>query len=337
MNDSLIDLLRREAARRTAVAPPAPTPERILHAVRRRRRVTVAGAAAVVLLVGAGTTVALQQTTGGRTLPAEQISPTPSLGPEQVSPTPGPDPEQAAQVHAREVVAAVVVPPGAQEVQTAPTKGLDNPSTTSSTPYQVLTTRFWTLAGTLASTQAFFHDQPENGQAVSGEGSGTGPKPTDEIVFFDYAELQVSITQVDADTIGIRADARVLWTPEKPASERVPDGVQSVEVLAYKEGAPDQVLARRTISGAVAQRLADLTNALVRDNRGGHGCNADFGYRKRLTFTTDSAQVVVDGFFCGGVLMTVDGVRQPALLSSLDLTNAIDAVLGPLPSTPPSG
>lgn len=336
MNDSLIDLLRSEAARRTAVAPPAPTPERILHAVRRRRRVTVAGAAAVVLLVGAGTTVALQQTTGGRTLPAEQVSPTPSLGPEQVSPTPGPDPEQAAQVHARDVMAAVVVPPGAQEVQTAPTKRLDNPSTTINSPYQVSATRFWTLAGTLASTKAFFHDQPENGQAVSGEGSGTGPKPTDEIVFFNYGELQVSITQVDADTVGVRADAQVLWIPDKPASERVPDGVRSVEVLAYK-GSPDQVLARRTVSGAVAQHLADLTNALVRDNSGVHGCVMDVGYRKRLTFTTDSAQVVVDGFFCGGALMTVDGVRQPALFDSLDLRNAIDAVLGPLPSTPPSG
>ena len=63
----------------------------------------------------------------------------------------------------------------------------------------------------------------------------------------------------------------------------------------------------------------------------------DSGYRKRLTFTTDSAQVVVEGFFCGGVLMTVDGVPQPALFDSPDLRNAIDAVLGPLPSTPPSG
>lgn len=197
----------------------------------------------------------------------------------------------------------------------------------SRSPYLVSRTRFWTTPGTLSGVGTYFRQHPENGLMAQGEGS-TRDRTGVVSVSFLYGELQIAIAPVDDRTVGIRADAVVLWYPAKPTKEHVPAGVRSAEVLVYSHR-PDRALARRTITGAKAQQLAALANALRRDIRGKHGCPDDFGRRIRITFTTDNGPAVLDGFFCDSIDPTVNGEPQPPLMLSKELSQAIDATLGP--------
>lgn len=310
MNEDLIERLRSEADRRAMHPPLPPSPGRVRIAARRQRRGrTVAAVTAVVLICG---TAALM------------LRPSPQS--HQVPGNPGP--ERVAQAHARAIADAVVLPPGARPATTAPTAALDRPSIVPSLVHLATRTRFWTAPGTLTTVGQFFRQTQENGQSFGGSFSGSTKGQIDSIGF-TYGELQITVAPIHADTVGIRIDAQVPWTPDKPASERVPGGVRSVEVFDY-QGAPGHV--RRVLTGAQAQHLADLVNALVRDNRGTHGCPAGTGQRTTLTFTTVHGTAVVDGFFCGSVVLTVGGRRQPALRLSDDLARAVAAALGTAPS-----
>jgi len=234
-------------------------------------------------------------------------------------------PKAVALAHARSVVDATVPPPGSRPVGSAPTPQLSKPASMLVSPHVVSRTRFWTVRGTLASVGAYFRRHHENGRAAEGQGS-LSDRSGLVSSFLTYGELQIEIAPIGTRTVGIRADAIVLWEPDKPAAERIPGGVRSVDLLAYQE-TPDNVVARRTVTGAAARHLADLANALARDNRGVHGCGGDRGRRTRITFSTSQGPAVLDGFFCGSVELTVRGQVQPPLLLSKGLDAAVTADL----------
>lgn len=235
--------------------------------------------------------------------------------------------ERAARARADELVADLRLPRGARAVRGAPTGLLAFPGGNPFTPYDASRTRFWTAPGTRDGVVAFY--TREYGQPVSGTFSNQRQESLQIQVGHD---LRVDVAAVGAGTVGVRVDADVYWTPAKPAPERVPSDVRSVELAAYQVVPPDRVLARRTLTGSDATHLAALVNRLERDNRGMHGCTADSGQRERLTFTAlGGGAVVVDGFFCGTVFMTVAGTLQPPLSLTGELQQAVDAALGPLP------
>jgi hypothetical protein len=127
---------------------------------------------------------------------------------------------------------------------------------------------------------------------------------------------------------GIRADAQVLWVPPRTAAEDVSPGVRHVTLLEYRRDS-SHVLARVTLSGARARRLARLVNDLPVDNRGPHGCTLDTGLRIRMTFPTDGGGLVFTVWpACGSVLVSAGGSSQPALLMRTALSDALARDLG---------
>lgn len=310
MSDPVVDLLRDEVERRTALAPPAPTPERVRAAARRRGRVAMTATAVAVLVIAGGTAIVVR----------DVVDQPPPLGVARLSP------EHAAELKARAIVNAVVVPPGSQEVAAPPTPILTNIGSRFGTSHVKMRTRFWTAPGTPVAIRNFFRDRTENGQTFD-EWAGAVP------LFVFFGELQIAVAKVDAHTVGIRADAQVVWHPDRPSTNRVPGGVRSVEVLAYQVS-PDNVLARRTLTGPPAQHLADLVNSLKLDISEFHRCLLGTGRSHRLTFTTGHGRVVADLRYCAGLVLTIGGKAQPALQPTQELTRAVDAALGPAASPP---
>ncbi len=303
------------AALRLAVGDPPPAPDPLAglrHAARRRarRRAVLAPAGVVVLVLALVAGAAVLRPSPARAPVAE----------------PGPSSEQAAQARADALVGEVVLPDGARETDGPGSPRLSEPGTTVGTDYQVRATRFWTLPMPFAALLDDLKARQQGGRSVSSTGTATDRSgPTS--AFVEYGELQISLAPLDDATTAVRADAQVLWTPERSASERVPGRVRTAEVTAGS-GLPAQTTRSVVVRGAQAQHLADLVDGLVRDTRGVHGCPMDSGRRRRIEFTTTRGTAVAEGFSCGSVTLTLDGVPQPPLLDAPDLDAAVEAALG---------
>ncbi|MDX6273188.1 MAG: hypothetical protein QOJ92_398 [Frankiales bacterium] len=326
MRDALIELLREEAERRSAETFSAPSPTDVRRAAGRRRRATVAAGASMVVLIGAGVAVANQAVRDGRTT-------------SEPTPTRTPGPQTVAQQRSADILDGVVLPEGAQSVDGPPTTKLQQPELTfrAGSEYVVRDSRFWTVAGTLASVSQFFLTHDENGMRYNGY-SGS-PNRGQPIVAVYFGDLLFSLDPVDASTVGIRADTSVAWTPDRAASERIPDSVDSVEIRYYL-GSAENPLGLRSLSGVEAQHLAELVNALpLVSTQGGafHGslpCRGDI-LQTRLTFVTDTVTFIITWpEQCGGSVVTIDGLAQPTLDVSDELRHAVEALL-PRPTQTP--
>ncbi len=119
----------------------------------------------------------------------------------------------------------------------------------------------------------------------------------------------------------------------RTGADRIPADVLSVEVTAVTTSAPERVLARRTVTGPDARQLVDLVNALDRDTRPKHPCpySATIG---RLLVRTGGGTHTVRIASCGRVTLVLTGDVSVELVAGTALTEAVDAVLGPLPTTP---
>jgi len=273
--------------------------------------------------------VALREPLGGRVvrniayLPAKTLNSTePDAGQRQ------PDPQGQAQRRAAALVAQVVVPSGAAEVDRVPS-GLARPALEIGTSHKQDAHRIWTVTASLDDVRSFFASRKEVGSTMTGTGSTGSPRGRQRSYFYRYGDLQVQAVGLANGQVGIRADAVVLWVPTRQAGERVPLGATSVAVLAYRN-TPDHVLARAIVTGAAARHLTELANALPRadDTRVG-GCTADFGIRQRLTFITPTGTAVMTGFFCGSVDFTLGGKNYPPLAPSEPLLTEVKRLLGP--------
>ncbi|MDX6224415.1 MAG: hypothetical protein QOE64_791, partial [Frankiales bacterium] len=302
MSDTLIELLREEAERRSADMFSAPSPADVRRAAGRRRRATVAAGASMVLLIGAGVAVASVSERASR--PAAE--PTPPAAS---------DPEAAAKQKAKSLLDAVTLPSGAAEVPVAPTRRLQHRSMTFGQPWDrvVRAERFWTVPGDIDAITDYFRSSVQHGVASEGGGDVREPGVASSDIFF--GDLLITVARVDGTTVGIRADAQIPWTPVRPPSERVPDGLSSVEIRYYV-GSVEVPLALRSVSGAEAQHLAGLVNALpivVMQGgafRGSLPCIGDI-LQTRLTFVTDTMTFIITWpGQCGGSVVTIDGRPQ---------------------------
>ena len=204
------------------------------------------------------------------------------------------------------------------------------------TPNLLQVTRWWTIPMPMSSTLAWFRTHPPAGLQATGDGYirdgqaqarslSYGERPT---TIYDQPKLLVLIAAAGADTSAIRLDAQTVWVPPRTGAETIPVTVARADLLAYR-GAPTHPLARATLSGKAASRLARLVNDLTPDTGGPRSCAADFGVRVRMTFTAGGDTLVfTESPACSIVGVTANGHAEPALRDSTALANYLRTTLG---------
>lgn len=217
------------------------------------------------------------------------------------------------------------MPPGTESVLSTPA---------SSLPGVVDDHRWWVVPGSRDEVIAYVTAHPPAGSDLLFSGSGTalrfpsrGTQDFSEVGFslppvgrvLGTRELVVSAAGFGGDQTGVRVDAEVQPIFPRPASERIPSGAKrlivSVERFGHRLRRPFSFTGKRTIT-----RTAAILNALPAAQPGAVACPLDTGVTIRLTFesgvgATPLAVAIYDPTGCGGVALTLRGMREPPLAS----------------------
>jgi hypothetical protein len=233
-----------------------------------------------------------------------------------------------AETEARQLLAVLVLPPGARRLPERPI-----PSAVSQ-PGQNLgggldLYRLFRLPMSMDAAQHFVRAHVQAPLTFSGYGSGShGGVPDFEMLTADVPpralppgiDIAQVVCTIAPDPDGgslLRADAQIVIFPARSAAEYLnPAGIRSVTVSTT---GPDPVSRTITSRPEVARlaRLLDSEHAFPL--LGLAYCPAGLGPGYQLTFTPVSASrptVVVDPGNCMGDGVFADGVRQPPLLDA---------------------
>jgi hypothetical protein len=262
----------------------------------------------------------------------------------------------AARADAVSLLGKVRLPAGATRSATVPpdaATALSMPA--SSLPGAVDDHRWWVVPGSRDQVIAYVTAHPPAGSELLFTGGGTalrfpsrGTQDFSDVGFslppighvLGTRELVVSAAGLPGDETGVRVDAEVQPILPRPASERIPAGAErlivSVERFGHRLRGPFSFTGRRTIA-----RTAAILNALPAAQPGAVACPLDTGVTIRLTFqsgvgATPLAVAIYDPTGCGGVTLTLRGVREPPLASEPvpgwssfpPLIDRLDTVLG---------
>ena len=257
-------------------------------------------------------------------------------------PSPGSEiaPRSRALAESRRLVGLVGVPPGAVEAARPPVPALRKPAELPGGTYLLDTPRWWSVPMSMGAALDWLRANPPSGLVASGSGSGDGlGGPNATLSYrdgtsdaYNSATLLIEVVSAKSGASAVRADGQVLWVPPRSDAERAPLHPSRVELLAYR-GARTNVLARRTLIGAEAAKVARLIDALTRDNRGVHGCAMDTGFRIDVTFELPSGPLVFTEWpACDEVNVTSNGHAEPGLIDSPTLGRTLHEDLGPAAS-----
>lgn len=228
-----------------------------------------------------------------------------------------PHTRQGAEREAALVLDSVVLPAGARRLNRAPS--VDGRELARGGPHEAyvdLADRhaWWRVPGSWRSVLAFVHAHPPAGshEVTSGWGSTRG-RQTNASILFGWSviagsrtrQLAVLVATTPGDRTYLRVDAEVVWLLPRPASERIPDGVQAIEITRGLPGhAPSQSLT--VTDAAEVAAIVAVTNSLPIVQPGEFdGCNTAHpvgDVRPKITFTFRAA--------LGGSVLAV--AREPA-------------------------
>jgi hypothetical protein len=233
-----------------------------------------------------------------------------------------------AEAEARQLLAMLVLPRGAQRLPQRPV-----PSAVSQ-PGQYLGAgldlyRIFRLPTSMEAAQHFVraHLPPALTSSGSGWGSQDGVPDFETLTAdvrpravppgIDIAQLEYTIAPAADGGSLLRADAQIIFFPARSAAEYLnPAGIRWVTVSTTGPDPVSRTITSRPEVGRLA-RLLDGEHAfplgLV------HSCPADLGPSYQLTFTPVSASqttVVVDPGNCLSDGVLAGGVRQPGLLDA---------------------
>jgi hypothetical protein len=206
--------------------------------------------------------------------------------------------------------------------------------------------RFWRVPGEQPdAVLAWFKAHVPAGSSLTTSGTGSGPNFSFSALGFsfpniagviDSRELNVTIAAASGGGTAIRADAQdVYWIP-KPRWERVPAGVQQIDVSVQRlnESTGKATTTSQTVTNAsqIATIVA-LVNALPPAQPWVLFCPADLGPTVTLNFLSAPgaaplATAVADGSGCGGVSFTLRGRTAPGLGDSPELLTRLGHLLG---------
>jgi hypothetical protein len=263
----------------------------------------------------------------------------------------------AAAAQADADLALVVLPAGALPHAGSPNSRLDNPAQSVAVGSLVDHNLWWTAPGTMAGFLAFLQAHPPQGFTHDMTGSGG----TDQVTTWGYNRngsqdetLLVSVIR-DGDHVDVRADAQVIWTPDKTSAEIIPPTLTSATFdykgpMAHSFGSdtttPKPAHAHRVLTGTVLRRVAAAVNALQTEPAGAeYSCPADNGEAGKIRAFYGGQHVTFDLSFTGCAFLVevmADGAVQPELGGNTqqliaDLYATIGVRFTPIPITPPQG
>lgn len=264
-------------------------------------------------------------------------TPTSAVRPESL-PSSSAEPAAHARFEADRLLQLVRVPPGSTLRSHSPATILDQPSQTTATDDIIDEHRWWTVSSDAETTLSWLTKNGVQHLKSSGSGTSDGPAGVTEytLVFDDRApagidseELQLDVAPMADGSSAIRADAQVVWLPDRSPDETIPRDINRIDVSAYTMKGR---IAHRILTGAKARHLADIINALPTAVRAEGSCGMDQGYRLRvavgsLLFDEDVA--------CSDITVTDDGSSLPALGGDPRFVHAVASSMG-LPDYPPA-
>jgi hypothetical protein len=250
-----------------------------------------------------------------------------------------PHTRQGAAGDAALVLRSVVLPVGAKPLNREPSAdggvlARDGPSEV----YVDIVDRhaWWRVPGSWRSVLAFVHAHPPAGshEFTSGWGSTSGRETSAFVVFgwpksvgIRTRQLTVLVAATPSDTTYLRVDAHVVWLLPRPAAERIPAGVQAIDITRGLPGhAPSRSLA--VTDAAEVRALVEVTNNLPTVQPGEFdGCNTARplgAVEPRITFTFRAAP--------GGAVLAVAG--EPADATEPDTCGPMSLSIAGLPQKP---
>jgi hypothetical protein len=257
------------------------------------------------------------------------------------SPSPG-DPTPAAAL-ARQLLARLILPPGARRLpQTPVPSSLTTPFTGNGdvTPsldqYQL-----FALTQPMAAAAAFLATHVPSGLDQGGTGSGGGPGGVtmQEVTYSDHevpagiagAQLVLTVVPASAGSL-LRADAQITWYPPRTAAEYIdPARYHVLSITVSIWGRHPHTVHQIVTSQAFITRLASALNRMRAEPLGTIACPAIFAeYRLAFSVSRTSRPVVVvtaNETGCGGAGITVNGRPQPPLTDPGTVAALIDQVV----------
>jgi hypothetical protein len=256
--------------------------------------------------------------------------------PASAEPTTDADRKTLATQLADQLVGEVQLPTGAHPEPTAPAALLTQPPSTSRSPNEIDSVRWFTVSGTVDEVVAYAEAHPPKGYIADGTGSGGGPDHYSASTSFsgnataDYDAPTASVEATMAGSVvAVRVDAQVIWRPIRTAAEFVPQTVAGA--IAVRSGA---ISATVQVTATQVPTLARLLDALQTQTPGERHC-PPITYTTAITFDVSGPLVfTLNG--CGGVTVTAAGVAQPTLTESDELATEVDALFGIIDSPAPA-
>jgi hypothetical protein len=254
--------------------------------------------------------------------------------------------KRAAHRDVRRLMGRLVLPPGATVASRDPGEGVGLATAESEPATSTLVDvhRFWRVPGAPSAALAWFQAHVPAGSSLGTSGTSSGPGYVVNVLGFDFPavtgvlesrELAVSITAARGGGTAVRADAEDVWYLPRPSSERVPAGVQLIDVNVTRLNPSNgsRSTSTMTVSTAAAvKKVVSLVNALPRAQPGAFSCPVDFGPDVTLKFlsapgTAPLAVATAQGSGCGTVTFTLAGKSEPPL-SGGTLVRQLEKLLG---------
>lgn len=241
---------------------------------------------------------------------------------------------------AKQFLDKVRLPGGAQAASAAPVAAVSQRDG-SSVPAELVaeSVRWFTVPGTVDGVIGYVRTHPPvPPPQTPGNWSANGPDglPFTGVSFFgdataDYAESRVTVSAAaDGDLVAVKVEAQVIWVPVRSPAEAVPLTISGALAVRVGDGA-----AVVKVQSADARQLAMLLNALVTKSPIPTGCPRTT-YSDTVTFATPSGPMVFD-FTCDfGVAVSVNGVDQPELVSSISLAEKVNSLFNTVGSSSPT-
>jgi hypothetical protein len=234
----------------------------------------------------------------------------------------------AARTDAAALLSRLRLPPGAIKVTSNPPgagAALAHAFDAPATPNLVDEHGWWVVPMTPASLLAFVERQRPRGSRLEQSGFGSkGPQMVGygwpaRLGVLSTRWLVIEVVALANGSTALRVDAQVVWITPRPASERIPAGVDRLTVSVVR--------ARRSIQGPVTvtarnriRRARSLVDGLPLAQPGVSACPVDLGITVRLTFYGRSnrplAVAGVDPGGCQNVSLTIRGRGQGLLTSA---------------------